>query len=250
MEVEITYKLQFESALLIGSGVVAAGVDRATTQDERGRLIIPGTTLKGRLRDECQRIASALGRPEDYCQPPRTEDMCPHPFLAKPNSRVALASSAEFPICELCQIFGCTWQPSSLIFTTLIEEAPADLSRQLWEEMAKTQVRASVAISRLRRVAAEERLYTSATSAPGWQPLFRGRIFGSLPEAKAVRFVSLLQAGLLALHALGGSKSRGLGWLLPPAGHSIGLPFLEVKVGGKILTPEEFRQGLEGWRKL
>lgn len=196
-----------ETALCIGAGGSSGSLaDKPIVRNAEGNLLIPASQLKGRLRHECEKLARGLGW--DICQSPSANTMCPQ--------RADLSEAEEDKFhreeyqindgqyhCLICQIFGNPSLPSRVIFDDLIcTEHPENLPEVL---------RPGVTIHRRRRIAEEKKLYFLETSPVNAGLEFKGEIH-FLPDcpnyAKA-----LISAGLLHIHALGGSKSTGLGWL-------------------------------------
>lgn len=199
MRVQLAVEWLSESALSIGSmaAVQELGVDRATARDASGRVVIPASSLKGRLRHECERIERTLGG--FVCRPPSAERMCP---LAHPAGS----------FCAVCEIFGAPWRAAPLRLTDgrLVDEfgrAGATTEHKLRHFDA--QVRPGVSLSRARRAALAERLFFIETSAPNAGFRFQIAFDANLPST---RHRALLLAGLRSLSLLGGGKSRGLGW--------------------------------------
>jgi CRISPR/Cas system CSM-associated protein Csm3 (group 7 of RAMP superfamily) len=86
-----------------------------------------------------------------------------------------------------------------------------DLICQLSREDLPEIIRPGVTINRRRRIAEEKKLYFLETSPPHNQLEFSGEIhlLPGCPEYTE----ALILAALRHIHALGGSKSAGLGWL-------------------------------------
>jgi CRISPR/Cas system CSM-associated protein Csm3 (group 7 of RAMP superfamily) len=118
-----------------------------------------------------------------------------------PNHR--FADGRQQHHCLICQIFGNPALPSHIMVDDLVcQEDPENLPEVL---------RPGVTINRRRRTAEDQKLYFLETSPVNVQLRFAGHIYleaGSPPYAKA-----LILAALHHIHALGGSKSAGLGWL-------------------------------------
>lgn len=209
MKLEI--ELEVLSALCIGStaDVQGVGIDKATTRDADGKLIIPGSTLKGRLRWECERIARALDW--DVCQSPQADNMCPYYWHHRD------AQEEEF--CDVCQVFGSSARRSALWFgdaklkdderlkgTPVLQSGKSVNERRPFD----AQIRPGVSISRARRAAFSERLFFTETSAPNARFRFQAVIEGDLSSD---RHRALLFAGVRSLSLVGGGRSRGLGWV-------------------------------------
>ena len=199
MEVKIDLKVTFDTHFSIGTGAMADSVaDKPLIKDARGHPVIPGSSLKGQVRHECERIIWSLIPDFDSrwsCHPPSPQDMC----------------KAE-PVCPICRIFGSPWYPApvtfdNLVLTTVSEKPPRDWKRL--RSVQETDLRSGVGINRSRNVVAEELLYSTETYAPPPALVYQGRIWGRLEERHEG---ALLLAGLRSVSALGGARSRGLGW--------------------------------------
>lgn len=191
-----TYTLTatIESALCIGAGGSAGSLaDKPIVRNAAGWMIIPGSHLKGRLRHECEKIARGLGW--EVSRSPNPSNMVGNyltPDLADRS-----------PHCIISSIFGDPSLPSKLLIDDLIcTTAPEDLPTEV--------IRPGVTINRRRRTAEDQKLYYLETSPPNLQLKFTGEIHTIDPPHYAT---ALICAGLRHIHALGGSKSAGLGWL-------------------------------------
>jgi CRISPR/Cas system CSM-associated protein Csm3 (group 7 of RAMP superfamily) len=198
MKLELEYTLVSASGVLIGSTaeILGLGIDKTTVRRSvQGGLrepIIPGSTMKGKIRDSCERILLSLGK--EVCLAPRADTMCPH------------NRSVRQPPCPVCRLFGGPSDRSRIIFS----DAIADTSR--FDPRFASVIQAGVSLSRARRTAEDDRLFYIERAVEGLH--YRGTISGRL-EADAVREVALLMAAIERLIALGGSKSRGAGWTDP-----------------------------------
>lgn len=195
-----------DTALCVGAGGSSGSLaDKPIIRNAEGSLLIPASQLKGRLRHECEKLARGLGW--DICQSPNPQKMCPQ-RAGVPGSfeldkyRVQGYKDRGYH-CLICQVFGNPALPSRVLFDDLIcTEDPDNLPEVL---------RPGVTINRSRRTAEDRKLYLLETSPPNAELKFIGNIHllsGFPPEAKA-----LILSGLHHIHALGGSKSAGLGWL-------------------------------------
>jgi CRISPR/Cas system CSM-associated protein Csm3 (group 7 of RAMP superfamily) len=200
MKLQVKLELRITTALLIAGGEMASmlGIDKSTVRDKRGNLLIPASTIKGRLRDECQRILLGLNAAQPVCEPPRAEKMCPQPFIN---------GDSDVEYCPICRIFGSPWRPSTLYFSDLIFP-----KSRFVEEIRNTSTKIGVSIDRCTRTAKDKTLYYLETSPQGYDSVFGRRmtIEGRIgDEAEA----ALLYAGIQSLLNIGGSKSVGLGWI-------------------------------------
>lgn len=225
MQVEITLKVTFDSPFSIGTGAMADSVaDKPLIKDARGCPVIPGSSLKGQVRHECERIIHALIPNFDQrwaCRPPRPDDMC-----------------QDGSICPICRIFGSPWHPSPITFENLTLATAVEPPPRGWERLRgvrTTDLRPGVGIGRKRGVAKEDLLYSTETYAPPPALVYHGRIWGALEER---REVALLLAGLRSVPAIGGVRSRGLGWW------RLGVA---VRLDGQLAAVDELLQELGQW---
>lgn len=192
-----------DSALCVGAGGSSGSLaDKPIVRNSEGNLVIPGSQIKGRLRHECEKIARGLHWA--VCYSPNPQTMCPQ--------RAGLTENFDRPEyhvpgyegkhCLICQIFGNPVLPSRILFDDLIcTEDPENLAEVL---------RPGVTINRCRRTAEEQKLYFLETSPANAQLKFTGHIhLPSQPNYAG----ALIIAGMRHIHALGGGKSAGLGWL-------------------------------------
>jgi CRISPR/Cas system CSM-associated protein Csm3 (group 7 of RAMP superfamily) len=206
-----------DSALCIGAGGSTGSLaDKPIVRTAQNQLLIPASQLKGRLRHECEKLARGLRWA--VCESPNPSRMCPQRIGASGNFErpeydidgcFAVAPSANRidqitrHHCLICQIFGNPALPAKVQFDDLIcVSDPESLAEVL---------RPGVTISRSRRTAEEQKLYFLETSPVNAELAFVGHIHlrsNCEPWVKA-----LLLPGLQHIHALGGSKSAGLGWL-------------------------------------
>ncbi|WP_218082216.1 RAMP superfamily CRISPR-associated protein [Anthocerotibacter panamensis] len=178
-----------DTALCVGAGGSSGSLaDKPILRNAQGQLLIPASQLKGRLRHECEKLARGLGWV--ICGSPVAGSMCP-----KPRS--------EGTHCFICQIFGNPVLPSRVIFDDLV----CTIDLKDYPEV----LRPGVTINRARRTAEDQKLYFLETSPANTGLEFSAEIH-LLPEAPTYT-QALLCAGLKHIHALGGSKSTGLGWL-------------------------------------
>lgn len=213
MKLEIAYRLTARSGILIGATAEALsiGLDKTTIRrrSRRGSLpgkkqepVIPGSTIKGKLRNACELILQALGQP--VCLAPRAELMCPH------NARVNEELDKELIArpCAVCRLFGSADnridEPARLFF----DDAVVALESGLTPFATRTQ--AGVSLSRQRRTAEDDRLYLIERGLEGLR--YKGNIAGYAPDELARQSAALLIAALDSLVAIGGGKSRGAGW--------------------------------------
>ncbi|WP_315791730.1 RAMP superfamily CRISPR-associated protein [Fischerella sp. JS2] len=192
-----------DTALCVGAGGSDGSLaDKPIVRNAKGQLIIPASQLKGRLRHECEKLARGLGW--QIFASPQAETLCPTQAQVNP----AFQSNYQLPNyqgyhCFISKIFGNPILPSRIVVDDLI----CDIEREDLPEV----LRPGVTINRRRRTAEEQKLYFLEISPANNQLEFIGEIH-LLPECPSYA-KPLILAALRHIHALGGSKSVGLGWL-------------------------------------
>jgi len=202
----LTVTATLDSALCVGAGGSSGSLaDKPIVRTAEGKLLIPASQLKGRLRHECEKLARGLEWP--VCRSPKPDKMCPQ--------RVGLPDSSNFlrdeyrvnedhrHHCIICQIFGNPVLPSRVDFEDLVCSEP--------QENLPEVLRPGVTINRRRGTAEDKKLYFLETSPANLQLAFKGKIH--LYAALRPEYKLLIWAALKQINALGGSKSAGLGWL-------------------------------------
>lgn len=202
-------KAVIDSALSVGAGGSSGSLaDKPIVRNSEDNLLIPASQLKGRLRHECEKIARGLGWAISEC--PNAGRMvirrenAPEDFQ---REEYQIPGYDDTYHCIISQIFGDPILPSRLIFDDLIcTEEPENLPEVL---------RPGVTINRRRKIAEENKLYFLETSPANAKLHFTGKIHiqPSLISERPDFAKALIWSGFRHIHALGGSKSAGLGWL-------------------------------------
>ena len=196
--IEITFQVHGIGPLHIGTGFRRGLLHRTVARDGAGHVYIPGSSLKGKVRNACEDMAKLHGLP--VCGSALPGMMCG----SKPEA------------CIVCRIFGSPGLSAPLFWHDA--HLTDDLCALAREEgrFGQAEARTQVQMSRLRGVGADDRLYTTETARAGLT--FEGRIEGWLagvPLDSTVPGLTyelvLLIAGLYALDGLGGNRSRGGG---------------------------------------
>jgi CRISPR/Cas system CSM-associated protein Csm3 (group 7 of RAMP superfamily) len=194
-----------DTALCVGAGGSSGSLaDKPIVRNAEGNLLIPGSQIKGRLRHECEKIARGLGW--EVCESPSPGKMvirrenAPDKFKRR---EYEVSGYDETYHCLISQVFGNPILQSRVRFDDLIcTEEPENLAEF---------IRPGVTINRRRRTAEEKKLYFWETSPPHVSLKFEGQIH-LLPDCPSYA-KPLILAGFKHIHALGGGKSAGLGWL-------------------------------------
>lgn len=166
-------------------------------RDVRGRLLLPASQVKGRLRHACEQVARGLGRP--VCRPPDATRMCPY------------APEVAAPPCIVCALFGAPAWPSPLRWRDLHADGTPPGGRA--DAALPTVLRAGVALDRRLGIAVQDSAYLVETSpslpGDGWRFAGDPAITGTLAGAAALH---LLLAGCRLVASFGAGETRGLGW--------------------------------------
>jgi len=201
----ITYNVDFKSDYHIGSGFGIAGVvDDTLVKDAKGRLLIPGKTLKGIIRDACEDLVNAFHIPELVC----------NGTVANGGKMCGVNRSGN--TCLLCLIFGSEAIPSHFRFQSARRrDAVGDLMGE--EEMssalqALSRIEAHNCIDRDTGTATEKLLfaYELGRKTESYEAgIFQIRPFDSSDREKET--FALLVAGMRFVMRLGGNRRRGKG---------------------------------------
>lgn len=215
---ELSGWLTAETAFRIGAGrsTEVTGTDLPVVRDASGRPYIPGSSFKGVLRSRLESIVRAVcDDPKVVCNPTENEEWCiPTPEMRKLKEQVremdvrqrdeALTERIMRGSCLLCRTFGSPWLASKVLVRDLL------VDESLW--FGQFQVRDGVAIDRDTETAAEGKLYDYEVVPSGIRFYFRLLVENGEPWQWGMVFL-----GLKAFEhggvPIGGSKSRGLGWV-------------------------------------
>jgi len=210
-QVTVSYSLEMQSDFHVGSGMGIAGlVDRAVRCLANGELVVPGSTMKGRVRHHCEQLARAFKLTICGGRAANAE-------LCKPlNDR-----EAQYQLCLICRLFGSEWWPATLRFSDArLSVQQRDLVRQQRSETSDPAFDYQVAnrtrtrMNRILRRAEEGALFTFQEGMAGL--VFEGHIRGTIlclgAEAAGLPLeVLMLVAALRLVESLGGKKTVGLG---------------------------------------
>ncbi len=199
--------ISIDTALCVGAGGSSGSLaDKPIVRNAQGQLIIPASQIKGRLRHECEKLASALGWQIFYA--PVATELCPNDTQVQSRfQQIYQVTGYKGFHCVVSQIFGNPILPSRVIVEDFICPLPKDELQEV--------LRPGVTINRRRRTAEENKLYLLETSPANAQLKFKGKIHLSRSHQSDCPDLAkpLILVGLHHIHALGGSKSTGLGWL-------------------------------------
>ena len=186
------------------------GADKALAQAADGAYVLPATTLKGALRSQAETVLRAWGQP--VCIGPGSTTMC-----ANPNA-----------LCPVCQVFGHPQRPSPLRFQD-----------GRFREHIEASIRSGVSISRQRKAAVPQRLFFVETTEPR-PPACLAICEGYFPDqAAAYQAAALVTLAVRLIPAIGGGRTRGLGWLEPGE--------VKATLNGVPIPPEELKALWQTW---
>jgi CRISPR/Cas system CSM-associated protein Csm3 (group 7 of RAMP superfamily) len=195
--IKLTYTLAFEAGFHCGSGLSRLLVDRAVRRNAQGCLIVPGSTVKGTLRDRCEQLAKLFGLD-----------------ARSPHDEVEAMKEYVGPDL-LARLFGSRLRGGGLCFDDL---PMASEDRDFFDatSLVQTSERTQVSISRRTGAARPEALFTSEFGFTGLR--FNGEISGHVSDLplddatdSPTYALVLLITGLMSLDRIGGNKSTGLG---------------------------------------
>ncbi|MHA1757000.1 MAG: RAMP superfamily CRISPR-associated protein [Promethearchaeota archaeon] len=185
-KIDIIAKLELNKYFHTTGERLEFGIDKAIYIDPKSInekekiLLIPATSIKGLIRSNVETILRLYNK--NICKPPRPENMCND----KNNS------------CIICRIFGSPKIKSPLIFTDAL------VSNSIIDN------RIGISIDRYRKITKEQQLF-SYEIGYGIEILIKiNGVFNN--EYDALNALALIYLGIKSSFALGGLKSRGLGW--------------------------------------
>ena len=212
--IQIDYSLTFTTPFHFGTGLREGLIDRSVRRNADGYLYMPGSTLKGLIRENCERLARLFD--------PHNEQI----------DRIASPHDAENALRDLydpqnttviSEIFGSQCRPGLLFFDDA-QQSKEDLklyySQDKSEQKGKyrniqTDTYTQVRLDRITRTSVAGALYTSEFGLRNLA--FHGSISGWLPHTPITGLdgishaLLLLLAGLLMVDRIGGNKSTGKG---------------------------------------
>ncbi|MBU0567809.1 hypothetical protein KJ693_01280 [bacterium] len=207
-EYKITILLK--SNLHIGSGFgFARIIDHTSIEDAEGLAYIPGSTIKGKLKSVCKKIALTL-KDEGFLN--KEGKICRSIEPAKGQEGLC-KHDEDKTRCVICRLFGSPFAEGKLIFAnaTLNEDKAEEirvLSRiNRFRIDTQNEVRTNVKLSRYRRISDARHLFMLENVSKDLQ--FTGCIYAKEPLSPEEK--ELLKYGLKTISHLGGHKARGLG---------------------------------------
>jgi len=216
--IQIEYDLIFDTPFHCGTGLREGLIDRTVVRDNERYLYIPGSTIKGVLRERCEQIARMY------------EELKPK-LIGSPHVEAMALHDLGTTHTMITRVFGSQAYPGSLFFDDARQD---EATKQLYGSHTKDGQRhyaelqvdlyTQVRLDRLTRTAVPSALYTSEFGMRNM--IFKGSITGVLEcihissdihkafddETTAPSYsLLLLLAGLHMLDSIGGNKSSGKG---------------------------------------
>jgi len=218
--IDLAYRLTFHAPFHCGTGRGLGLLDRTVQRDPVGRLRIPGSTIKGTLREACERTLALVAA----SVPQSVGDTAPALRADSPHDNRAALRDLHPRRTVLARIFGSRACPGALYFedAALSEEwrrwldsdaVRGDVDRyRFWQVEERTQV----SVARLTGTARAGHLFASEYGRPYLD--FEGRVYGVLEDGtwwdvadgESVA-LALLLASLRRVDSLGGGRSSGFG---------------------------------------
>lgn len=171
-----------------GSGHEIGDIDLPILKDSFGRAYIPGSSIKGKVRTEAERIEREIGG--DVCTPPDVKRMC------------GTIKSKLDDLCICCRVFGTAGDNISSASKVRFRDSYPT------EKVEQTDVRTGIAMNRSTASVRERALYSVESIPAGTQFEFE-LVTENLSEEES----TLLRASIKSVEdsAIGGGSSRGFG---------------------------------------
>jgi CRISPR-associated protein Csm3 len=112
-------KLKLETPLKVSSGRASADTDAPVMRDINGTPFIPGSSLRGAIRSELERVIAVVGEASGLRGCTLFEnDSCAEKFKKMPekdrSDQKAISTFVETKLCDICRLFGATMYASRL----------------------------------------------------------------------------------------------------------------------------------------
>jgi hypothetical protein len=193
--IHLDLEIRFISRWHAGSGERSFTIDRLVRRDAQNRPFIPASTLKGIVRQSCEKLSRSLGFPEPS-DPHQADLTQSHAFI--PFDQMAS---------PIDQLFGTKFEPGGLFFRDAHLKDNEDCSTFSSNRVARYRVL---------NTARDKHLFSTEYGLPA---TFQTRVDGwhsrlaHIDKNDPPYAYCLLIAGILAVERIGGDKSIGAGWL-------------------------------------
>ena len=183
-------KIKVTTSLLVGGYSGKIFIDRITARSPNGTPIVPASVIKGALRIELERILRAVNQP--VCDASSPDSMC----------------QDQEKLCPACILFGGLYSEGKLRFYD------AKIEDQRWKEFfgkGGYSSRAGIGVSRKMGTVKEDFLYEKEITEPFAEIEFNAKV--EVLQGLTQNEIKYFKAAVKALDAIGGEKTRGLGWI-------------------------------------
>lgn len=174
----INLDISFYNQCFIGGGKGGSNIDMYTLKDSEDKPYIPASTIKGRVRANFSMLLKTFYK----------------------NKK-----DAEYIVTKWFGEGGN--KPGKLYFDDLKMEGN-DLEKSYMYD-----VRNGITVDRYRRCVRDRALYNIQTAGAGGNEHFQGQISGYVLEEDYEEFMPYLFTAVKMIKTIGGSQSRGIGWL-------------------------------------
>jgi CRISPR/Cas system CMR subunit Cmr4 (Cas7 group RAMP superfamily) len=211
--IEISYTLTFETPFHCGTGLRTALIDRTVVRDRDEYLYVPGSTIKGVVREHCERLEHMYRKDEKEAI---------YDLIHGPHDAGKALISLGKHLTMISRIFGSLYHPAHLFFEDAHQQDKEQYDvkekdgRGRFKKM-QTSLYTQARLHRPTRTSVSGALYTSEFGAK--DITLDGKINGWLqctpikeitPQGPTYSLL-LLVAGLCMLDRIGGNKSTGKG---------------------------------------
>jgi CRISPR/Cas system CSM-associated protein Csm3 (group 7 of RAMP superfamily) len=209
--IDLRYAIAFQSPFHFGTGYSGTVNDRLARRDEKGFLVVPGSTIKGIVRENCERLARLFD----------LEVTGPHvPGNSSGEIKLFLRSLLDRHDI-IHEIFGSQFKPGRLFFDDAVldqecsEYFDSESPLMRWRYRSwQVESRTRVSMSRITRTARKGSLFTTEYGRIGLT--FQGKIYGritgpAISTGKGTYALILFLAGFKMLERLGADRSIGAG---------------------------------------
>ena len=206
MNITVAYCLHLDSDLHVGSGLGGGAIKRRLLKHRGKKFIIPGSTIKGRVRHYCRQFIES-------------------------------AHDTNFTHQDIEHLFGTLGGGQKMNPLCAFSDLTTD-------DDIEFDLRNGITISRATGTTLPKALFNTETLI-GNEKIFTGKIICYLPDSEfldgkhlnrenQLKEITLLLIGLRTLDRIGGSKTAGLGKCRIP------LDKIQLKIGNKTENTEEF----------
>ncbi len=210
-KLRVSAELVFDTGWRIGSGRAGQTSDLGVLLDAAGRPVLPGSSLKGRLRNTCESLASALGLTACLLNHDASGVRCVSDVSwfsrVREAHRDAITQGVQAQLdwinnntCHVCRLFGSPVQAARLRCADgMLKTSPLGLIR----------VRDGVVLDRDSHTAVDELKYDYECVSPETRFDLVIDVHNPAPEDEALLGAAIFEWA--AGSSLGGFTSRGLG---------------------------------------